>query len=209
MPPRVAIDGVSHGSKSSRFERRATRPPHQSDLLRQAIARAKEGDVGALHFLYVRFADDVCAYVDSIVRDRHEAEDITHTLFLKLLVKIQRYEQRDVPFAAWILRVARNAALDHVRARRTIPFEEVRTSDEGLEDEAVERAESLRLALDALPPDQREVLILRHIAGLTPGEIADRLGRTESSVHGLHHRGRKALQLSLRDLDSGPLTASA
>ncbi len=209
MPSRVAIDGVGHRSKSSRFERRATPLRHESDLLRQAIARAKAGDVGALHFLYVRFADDVCAYVDSIVRDRHEAEDITHTLFLKLLVKIQRYEQRDVPFAAWILRVARNAALDHVRARRAIPVEELRTSDEGLEDEAVERAESLRLALDGLPPDQREVLILRHIAGLTPGEIAERLGRTESSVHGLHHRGRKALQVALRDLDSAPLTASA
>ena len=209
MPSRVAIDGVSPGSKSSRFERRATALPHESDLLRQAIARAKEGDVGALHFLYVRFADDVCAYIDSIVRDRHEAEDITHTLFLKLLVKIQRYEQRDVPFAAWILRVARNAALDHVRARRAIPVEELRTSDGGLEDEAVERAEALRLALDGLPTDQREVLILRHIAGLTPGEIAERLGRTESSVHGLHHRGRKALQVALRDLDSGPLTASA
>jgi RNA polymerase sigma-70 factor, ECF subfamily len=209
MPSRVPIDGVSHPSKSSRFERGAITPRDESDLLRQAIARAKGGDAGALHFLYVRFADDVCAYVDSIVRDRHEAEDITQTLFLKLLGKIQRYEQRDVPFAAWILRVARNAALDHVRARRTIPFEEVRTSDDGLEDEAVERAESLRLALDALPPAQREVLILRHIAGLTPGEIADRLGRTESSVHGLHHRGRKALQLALRDLDSGPLTASA
>lgn len=151
----------------------------------------------------------MCAYVDSIVRDRADAEDITHTLFLKLLVKIQRYEQRDVPFAAWILRVARNAALDHLRARRAIPFKELRTTDEGLEDEAVERAESLRLALDELPTAQREVLILRHIAGLTPSEIAERLGRTESSVHGLHHRGRRALQLALRELDSGPLTASA
>ena len=191
-PSRLATDDVSHHSKAPRFERRATAPRQESELLRQAIARAKEGDVGALHFLYVRFADDVCAYIDSIVRDRHEAEDITHTLFLKLLVKIQRYEQRDVPFAAWILRVARNAALDHVRARRAIPVEELRTSDGGLEDEAVERAEALRLALDGLPIDQREVLILRHIAGLTPGEIAERLGRTESSVHGLHHRGRKA-----------------
>ena len=207
-PPRPAKDGASHRSKSSRFERGDTAPRHESDLLRQAIARAKAGDTGALHFLYVRFADDVCAYVDSIVRDPHEAEDITQTLFLKLLVKIQRYEPRDVPFAAWILRVARNAALDHVRARRAIPVEELRTSDEGLEDEAVERAESLRLAFDVLPDDQREVLILRHIAGLTPGEIAERLGRTESSVHGLHHRGRRALQLALRDLDSGPLTAS-
>jgi RNA polymerase sigma-70 factor (ECF subfamily) len=126
-----------------------------------------------------------------------------------LLTKIQRYEQRDVPFAAWILRVARNAALDHVRARREVPFEEVRTSDEGREDEDLQRCQSLKLALDRLPSDQREVLVLRHIAGLTPVEIAQRLGKTESSIHGLHHRGRGALQAALRELEAGPLTASA
>lgn len=194
---------------ASRFPRRP-RPPHrESDLLADAIDRAKQGDIGALHFLYVRFADDVRGYVASIVRDEHEAEDITHNLFAKLLTKIQRYEQREVPFAAWILRVARNAALDQVRARRAIPFEDVRTSDEGREDEDLERYESLRLALDGLPTEQREVLVLRHVAGLTPGEIAERLGKTESSIHGLHHRGRGALRAALRELDAAPVTASA
>jgi len=194
---------------AKRFVHRPPAPDYESDLLAHAIARAKEGDAGALHFLYVRFADDVCGYVCSIVRDPHEAEDITHTLFLKLLAKIQRYEQRDVPFAAWILRVARNAALDHVRARRAIPFEDVRTSDEGREDQNLERCESLRLALDGLSDEQRQVLVLRHIAGLTPGEIAERLGKTENSIHGLHHRGRGALRAALRELDAAPVTASA
>ena len=177
------------------------------DRLAQAVARTKAGDADALHFLYVRFADDVCGYVASIVRDRYEAEDITHTLFMKLPTKIQRYEPRDVPFAAWILRVARNAALDHVRARRAIPFEEVRTTDEGREDEDFVRFQSLKVALDRLPHEQREVLVLRHIAGLTPGEIARRLGKTESSIHGLHHRGRGALRAALRELEAAPLTA--
>jgi RNA polymerase sigma-70 factor (ECF subfamily) len=185
----------------------ATRDPDR--LLANAIARAKEGDAGALHFLYLRFADDVRGYVQSIVHDQHEAEDITHTLFAKLLTKIQRYEQREVPFAAWILRVARNAALDHVRARRAIPCDEVRTSDEHGDEAAIERSASLRSALEQLPEEQREVLVLRHIAGLSPGEIAERLGKTESSIHGLHHRGRGALQAALRDLDAAPVTASA
>src|ERR687895_1523659 len=185
------------------------RPAPESQLLARAIARAKEGDVSALHFLYVRYADDVCGYVQSIVRDPHEAEDITQSLFAKLLNKIQRYEQRQVPFSAWILRVARNAALDHLRARRQIPFEEVRTTDEGHEQVGFERFQSLRTALDRLPGDQREVLILRHIAGLTPPEIADVLGKTESSIHGLHHRGRGALQAALRELEAAPVTAVA
>jgi RNA polymerase sigma-70 factor, ECF subfamily len=72
-----------------------------------------------------------------------------------------------------------------------------------------ERLESLRTALDRLPEDQREVLILRHVAGLTPGDIADALDRTESSVRGLHHRGRVALKAALRELGAAPVTAAA
>jgi RNA polymerase sigma-70 factor (ECF subfamily) len=206
---RSATDGYPPPSPSRRFARRSRLPrDNDGDLLVHAIARAKEGDTAALHFLYVRFADDVCGYVRSVVRDEHDAEDITQTLFATLPKKIQRYEQREVPFAAWILRVARNAALDHLRARRAIPVEAVRTSDEGREDEDFDRNQSLRLALDGLPAEQREVLVLRHLAGLTPGEIAERLGKTESSIHGLHHRGRNALQTALRELDAAPLTAA-
>ena len=178
------------------------------DLVYLAVARAKEGEASALHFLYVRFSDDVCAYVRSIVRDPHTAEDITQIVFTKLMKAILRYERREVPFAAWIIRVARNVALDHIRASRQIPLAEVRTSDEGSEQVGFERGLSLREALDRLPPDQREVLVLRHVAGLSPGEIATRLGKTEASVHGLHHRGRGALRAALRDLDAAPVTAA-
>jgi len=174
-------------------------------LLRRAIARAKEGDPSALDFLYVRYADDVCGYVQSIVRDRFEAEDITQTLFSKLLIKIRHYEQREVPFSAWILRVARNAALDHLRSRRMVPVEEVRISDEGQDEIRFDRYSSLRDALAQLPEQQREVLVLRHVAGLTPLEIAQHMRKTESSVHGLHHRGRGALQAALRALDAAPV----
>jgi DNA-directed RNA polymerase specialized sigma24 family protein len=86
-------------------------------LLAKAIAGAKEGDVSALHFLYVRYVDDVQGHVESIVRDRHAAEDITQEVFAKLTTAIARYEQREAPFPAWLLRVAGNAALDHPRSR--------------------------------------------------------------------------------------------
>ena len=179
------------------------------ELVYEAVARAKQGDTSALHFLYVRFADDVCAYARSIVRDPHAAEDITQVVFTKLMKAIQKYERRDVPFAAWIIRVARNVALDHIRASRQIPLAEVRTSDEGGEQIGFERALSLREALERLPAEQREVLVLRHVAGLSPGEIADRLGKSEASVHGLHHRGRGALRAALRELEAAPVTAPA
>jgi RNA polymerase sigma-70 factor, ECF subfamily len=185
----------------------ARHPGSESELVRRAVVALKQGDRSALHYLYVRYADDVCGFIKSIVRDEHEAEDITHNVFAKLITAIHRYEPRDVPFAAWILRVSRNAALDHLRARRQIPFEEVRTTDEGHEQVGFDRSQSLREAFHRLPQDQREVLVLRHIAGLSPSEIAKRIGKTESSVHGLHHRGRGALQAALRELDAAPVIA--
>jgi RNA polymerase sigma-70 factor, ECF subfamily len=173
-----------------------------------AVTRAKDGDMSAVHFLYVRFADDVCGYVNSIVRDQHEAEDITQNVFAKLITAIKKYEPREVPFAAWILRVSRNAALDNLRARRQIPFEEVRTDDDGDDQIGFERSQCLRDALWRLPQDQREVLVLRHLAGLTPTEIADRLGKSEGSIHGLHHRGRGALKMALAEMHAAPVVAA-
>ena len=193
---------------SARFVRSDAREA-PDELVYEAVAAAKAGDMSALHFLYVRFADDVCAYVRSIVRDPHAAEDITQNVFAKLMKAIHKYERRNVPFAAWIIRVARNMALDHMRAARQIPVEEVRTSDEGGELVGFDRAQSIRDALQRLPHDQREVLVLRHVAGLSPGEIAERLGKTEASIHGLHHRGRGALRAALRELDAAPVTATA
>jgi RNA polymerase sigma-70 factor (ECF subfamily) len=179
------------------------------ELVTQAVARAKAGDMSAIHFLYVRFADDVFGYVNSIVHESHDAEDITQNVFAKLSTAIRKYEPRQVPFTAWILRVARNAAVDHLRARRQIPFEQVRTDDDGHDQIGYERSQSLRDALWRLPEEQREVLVLRHLVGLSPLEIARRLGKTEGSIHGLHHRGRAALQLALREMDAGPVVATA
>jgi RNA polymerase sigma-70 factor (ECF subfamily) len=177
------------------------------EVEREAIAAAKAGEWDALSYLYSRYADDVCRFVQSIVRDRYEAEDITQDVFAKLMRVIGKYEERDVPFAAWIMRVARNAALDHVRSRRQIPVEEVWVSEDGNEQTSLEYTQALKAALAELPESQRQVLVLRHIGGLSPTEIAERLGKTEASIQGLHHRGRAALKLSLRELGMAPVTS--
>jgi RNA polymerase sigma-70 factor (ECF subfamily) len=179
-----------------------------SNLTQEAVTRAKAGDPEGLHYLYVRYADDVLRFVNGLVRDHHEAEDITQNVFAKLMKAINKYEERAVPFDAWIIRVARNAALDHLRAKRAIPTEEVRLADTGRAQTALDRGQALRQALEALPEDQREVLVLRHIVGLSPVEIADTLDKSESSVHGLHHRGRRSLRSNLSELGAAPVVAS-
>lgn len=202
MPSRQAGEGEKSGEPPVEGNRSDSR------LVQAAVVRAKAGDNEGLHFLYVRFAPDVQRFVNSLVHDHHEAEDITQNVFAKLMTRIGKYEQREVPFAAWILRVARNAALDHLRAKRAIPTEEVRIADSGQAQISSERGRDLRHALEQLPDDQREVLVLRHIVGLSPVEIADTLDKTESSVHGLHHRGRLTLQSSLTQLGAAPVVAS-
>jgi RNA polymerase sigma-70 factor, ECF subfamily len=177
-------------------------------LERRAIAAAKQGDWDGIHFLYARYAEDVWRYVESIVHDPHEAEDITQNVFAKLITAIRKYEEQTVPFTAWIMRVARNATLDYLRSRRQLPVEEVRASDGDEAPLEFDRRQCLKQALAALPADQRRVLILRHVVGLSPRDIARRLGKTESSVQGLHHRGRASLKEALRELESAPVTAS-
>lgn len=183
---------------------RAAARAGNSRLVQQAVEHAKAGDDEGIHFLYVRFAPDVHRYVNSFLHDHHEAEDITQNVFAKLMSAIRKYEQRDAPFAAWIMRVARNAALDHLRTRRAVPTEDVRVAEADHAQARLSRNQDLRHAFEQLPDDQREVLVLRHVAGLSPVEIASALEKSESSVHGLHHRGRRALQAKLTELGAAP-----
>lgn len=162
-----------------------------------AIARAKEGDCRALRYLYLRFADNVYGYARSIVANDHEAEDVVQQVFTRLITAIRRYEPRGVPFSAWLMRITHNMAVDHVRRQRTVPCEDPCIGAEPREDARSGLTMALRDAFAELPDGQREVVVLRHVAGWSPSEIARRLNRTENSVHALHHRGRRALQAAL------------
>jgi RNA polymerase sigma-70 factor (ECF subfamily) len=178
-----------------------------SKLVRDLISQAQEGDSEALRFLYVRHAPEVARYLRRLTRDDHEAEDLTQDVFTKLITAIDKYEPREVPFAAWVMRVARNIAIDYLRTRRAIPCEEIRIHTEDRERVGRERQRDLEQALNRLPTEQRNVFVLRHIVGLSPVEIASVLDRTESSIHGLHHRGRLSMQSSLRQLGTTPVVA--
>lgn len=183
--------------------------PSNPEAVTRAVLAAKAGDMEAVRFLYLRYKDNVYGFVLSIVREPHEAEDITQQVFMKLISSIQKYEPRAVPFTAWILRVARNVAIDHFRRCRTITCEEMPELSCEAEDVDRDRRWGLEVALNELPEDQRNVVVLRHVVGLTPGEIAERIGRTESAVHGLHHRGRQALRRELTGLDCAPAAGAA
>jgi RNA polymerase sigma-70 factor (ECF subfamily) len=176
----------------------------------RAVARAKQGDRAAIRFLYLRYSGNVYGYARSIVRNDHDAEDVVQQVFTRMLTAIQNYEQRSVPFSAWLLRITHNMAIDYLRRRMPVCEEPERTVvEERPEFEANHLRGALRDALAELPEVQREIVVLRHFGGLSPGEIAERMGRTEDSIHGLHHRARRALKQSLSEAGATPMTAAA
>src|SRR4051794_33435186 len=196
------------GLNDGRFHRRTS---FDKDLrpgeLAAAIDQAKAGDREAVRYLYLRFAPNVYGYARSLVRDEHEAEDVTQQVFARLMTALARYEDRGVPFSAWILRITHNMAIDHMR-RRLTPYDETTVAEVTDENRARELSSALREALEDLPEVQRQVLVMRHVGGLSPGEIAERLDKSEDSIHGLHHRGRRALRSALRRAEAAPVVAA-
>src|ERR1700727_3071207 len=203
--------GRSHDSETAASHGFRAAPAVRNDLepaVARAVARAQAGDMDAIRFLYLRYKNNIYGYVLSLVRDAHEAEDVTQTVFLKLISVIDKYEPRQVPFTAWILRVAHNVAMDSLRQRRTVACEEVIERSRPADDSSHDRRRGTEPAVETLPEDHREVVVLRHLVGLSPAEIADRMGRTESSIHGLHHRARRDLRRELIRGGGGPTTRS-
>jgi RNA polymerase sigma-70 factor (ECF subfamily) len=200
--------GEDAGRSASGFRARAALEPADREVA-NAVARAQAGDGDAIRLLYLRYKDNIYGYVLSFVRDQHEAEDITQHVFLKLISVIHQYQAREVPFTSWLLRVARNVALDHVRRRRAVPYEQVYEPAQERDGAGDDLRRGLEQALKSLSEDQRNVIVLRHLVGLSPGEIAARMGRTESSIHGLHHRARQTLQRELLAIDCGPTARAA
>jgi RNA polymerase sigma-70 factor (ECF subfamily) len=206
----VTIDELASTSGPTGFRARAAldESPETLRKVRLAVMRAKGGDQEALRFLYVVYAHNIYGYVRSIVHDDHEAEDVTQHVFAKLMTTLVKYDDRGVPFFAWLLRLSRNVAIDHLRSNRMTVTEQVYDPNQSCGSD-IEQMHTVRAALETLPDEQRQVVLLRHLVGLSPGEIAERMGRTEGAIHGLHHRGRRALRAELSRLGSAPQTRAA
>ena len=180
-------------------------------LTRRAVQRASDGDGEAMGELYDRYASRVYGHVRRVMRDRHDAEDVTQLVFLKLIWSLDRYDEHAGDFCPWLLRVARNLAIDEMRRRRPVLVGDMFAPAPGHagDESTVLRGEAVRGALAELSADQREVVVLRQVVGLRPREIADRMERSEGSVHALYHRGRMAMREMLADAESAPATRNS
>jgi RNA polymerase sigma-70 factor, ECF subfamily len=181
-------------------------PPSTSAAeLRRVVTRAKAGDQDAVDLLYRLHVDRIYAYLAANVGNPHDAEDLTTLTFMRMIMSLSRYQPRSTPFAAWLFRIARNLAVDHFRAAarararaQPAPAREASAEDEAL---SVLDREVLREELATLSLGQREVLTLKFVCGLTNGEVAAVLGKTEGAVKALERR-------ALRTLHGRPIRAA-
>jgi len=151
------------------------------------------------HFaeLYELHFDRVYAFIARRVRNREEAEDLTSDVFHQALANLPRFEWRGVPFLAWLLRMAANAIIDrwHATSKEQVdPRMDV--EDKAALAEVEQRAMLFQL-VDALPPDQRRVILDRFVEQRGTREIAAALGRSEGAVKQLQFRALENLRARL------------
>ena len=159
----------------------------------------RTGAADAFEDLYRRTFPRVYSYVASLVRDRAAAEDVTAQAFERAYRKRASFSARRGTAEAWLFGIARNAALDELRRGRRRATLEGEPEDlwAAPADEVAERAEqraTLRAALAALPPRERDLLALKFLAGLSNPEIARLLGISESNAGTRVHRALERLR---------------
>ena len=169
--------------------------------LRLLVARAQRGDAAAVEELYVLYFDRIYSFLAVSVGNRHVAEDLTIQTFVRMIESIERFRWQAVPFSAWLFRIARNLAIDHFRAATRWQPEadvpEARGSEvPSAEDSALRQLArtSLLRMLASLPPEQRQVLILKFLFSFANAEVATIIGKSEGAVKALQHRALTSLQ---------------
>jgi RNA polymerase sigma-70 factor (ECF subfamily) len=163
------------------------------------IERAQAGDSSAVVALYECYKQRVLRYLFYRLGDVYLAEDLTTEVFIRVIHGLPRFRWQDVPVQAWIFQIARNLATDQLRKRKMrvqVHLDESLADRTEAPDIAAERSltnDHLQAALQELTDDQRDVIVLRFIEGISVAEVAQALNKTESAVKNLQIRGLKAL----------------
>ena len=189
----------------SRHLSSAQQPPPAAG--EQTAAAPATLDRPAFEALFRDCAGDVHGYAISLLGDRAGAEDVTALAFERLYRSRARLDRTRGTPRAWLFAIARNAALDELRRRRRRRAEAAGADADGgraQPAEAIEHAErraTVRAAMLALAPREREVVLLKFHGQLTNGELARVLGISESNAGTRVHRALTSLRKTCADLD--------
>ncbi|MCU0509113.1 MAG: sigma-70 family RNA polymerase sigma factor [Anaerolineae bacterium] len=170
--------------------------------LLQGVAR---GDQDALLTLHKRYVNLVYSMAWRVLQDVGLAEEVTQDIFLKLWRKGRQYDPARGRFSSWLLSVTRFAAIDRLRREERQPspanlavgeqdetaaLEQLLPTDHA----AWERGQHLRLVLEQLPSEQRQIIELAYFGGLTHSELAEHLGLPLGTVKGRLRLGLEKLR---------------
>jgi RNA polymerase sigma-70 factor (ECF subfamily) len=165
------------------------------------IEQAKS-DPGVFGLLYENYLQKIYNYVYYRTGNHHDAEDLTAKTFQRAMKHISRYEQRGVPFSAWLYRIAHNVVANWHRdqsRRKVVALDELvlyqrwQQSPEGLVEENEEKRELLK-AIRRLPADRQQLLILKFVEGMSNEATGQIMGRSEGAIKSLYHRTLLALR---------------
>jgi len=189
-------------------------PADESD--ERLMLRFQAGDARAFEVLVRRHRTPVFSFLVRLTADRARAEDLCQEVFLKVVKASRTWEER-ARFRTWVYAIARNLAVDEARRaafRRAEPLDApgpagaaAHPAEDPPPDAAADAAllrPKLEAALAALPPEQREVFLLREYAGLRFAEIADVTGTPENTVKSRMRYALEALREGLAALGVGP-----
>ncbi len=164
--------------------------------LRGVVRRASRGDEDAAAALFDEYYPRVYRYAAARLGGGPSAEDAASETFAKVVREIGRFKWRGAGFEGWLFRIARNVIVDMQRrgGREMLTgemMEPPEASREGVPEAvvtSVESAAELRAVLDRLPPEQREVLLLRFGAGLDTNETGRAMDRNANAIRQLQLR---------------------
>ena len=159
------------------------------------IARAKE-DPEAFGALYERYVGHIYNYICYRTGNNQDAEDLTARTFYRALNHFPTYEDRGAPFSAWLYRIAHNLVANWHRdnsRRQMVSLEDFvlrapRGRGPAAKAEKLDQEDTLLAAVRRLAPDRQQLVILKHVEGLTNAEIGAVMGRTEGAIKSLYHR---------------------
>ena len=183
-----------------------------SELDESALVELAKHDEDAFGELYGRYVKRIYNYVYYRTGNHHEAEDLTARVFQRALQHIPTYEDRGVPFSAWLYRIAHNLVVNWHRdrkRRKLVPLDELMVSTfKGDAPERVteqrEEKDFLLAAIRNLPDDRQQLLILKFVERLSNAEIGDIMGRSEGAIKSLYHRTLIALREEMDKLQRTP-----
>ncbi len=176
----------------------------------QLIENASNGDNEAFGLLYERYVRKIYNYIYYRTGNVNDAEDLTAKVFHRAFRHIENYNQRGVPFSAWLYRIAHNLVANWYRDRSR--KKEVALDDQypssfhfDFPESALEKSqesEKLIKTIRKLPPERQQLIILKFVEGLSNAEIGLIMRKSEGAIKSLYHRTLGSLRKEIEKIEN-------